>query len=340
MPHALEVHADGTTSFVSANGIDAWHRLGTVTRDALTAEEALSLSYLAGWNVRKLGDVSATEITADGTTRVEMPGQFATVRTNPKTGGTEYLGSVGSVYEPVQNEEHCEMLNLLVDESGAHFETAGSLHGGKNVFVTMKLPMGVQIGGFDRHDLYIAGLNSHDGKSAFRVLATPTRVVCANTQAMAERDAQASYSIRHTKSAKGKIAEARKALDIMFAYVESFEREAEKLINESMTLGEFEKVCEQIWPMDEPNPGKRKIDNHRKRLNSLRNIYLNDPTQTAIQGTRWGAYNAVTRYLDHVAPAGKNPVRAAEMRAVRAVTSSSDSNKAKQRAYELLALAA
>ena len=26
-----------------------------------------------------------------------------------------------------QNEQHCELLNLLVDEAGAHFETAGSL---------------------------------------------------------------------------------------------------------------------------------------------------------------------------------------------------------------------
>ena len=32
------------------------------------------------------------------------------------------------------------MLDTITDESGAHFETAGALFGGRQVFVTMKLP--------------------------------------------------------------------------------------------------------------------------------------------------------------------------------------------------------
>ncbi|MFK0047980.1 DUF932 domain-containing protein [Streptomyces sp. NPDC090741] len=340
MSHALEVHADGTASFVSANGVDAWHRLGTVTRGALTAEEALEKAYLSGWNVRKIGDVRATEYTENGFTVIESPDDFFTVRTNPKTGITERLGTVGSKYEPVQNEAHAEMLNLLVDESGANFETAGSLHGGKQVFVTMKLPMGVQVGGFDRHDLYLSGLNSHDGNSAFRLLLSPTRIVCANTQAMALKDAEASYSIRHTVGAKGKIAEARKALDIVFAYRDAFEREAEKMINETLTLGAFEKVCEQIWGLTEPNPGKRMVENHRLRMNTLRNLFENAETQASIRGTRWAGYNAITEYLDHHAPAGKDAVKAAEARATRTLTTSSKATKEKQQAYDLLALAA
>ena len=43
-------------------------------------------------------------------------------------------------YVPFQNEACCDLLNALVDESGAHFETAGSMRGGRRVFVTMKLP--------------------------------------------------------------------------------------------------------------------------------------------------------------------------------------------------------
>ena len=53
---------------------------------------------------------------------------------------THLLGVVGSGYHPLQNEEHAEFLNLLADESGAIFDTAGSLRGGRQVFVTMKLP--------------------------------------------------------------------------------------------------------------------------------------------------------------------------------------------------------
>jgi hypothetical protein len=36
----------------------------------------------------------------------------------------DYLGVIGSNYEPVQNEASCELLDALVDESGAHCETA------------------------------------------------------------------------------------------------------------------------------------------------------------------------------------------------------------------------
>ena len=52
----------------------------------------------------------------------------------------------------------------------------------------MRLPQHLSIGGTDRVDLNIAALNSHDGTSAFRLLVTPVRVVCANTQHAALRD--------------------------------------------------------------------------------------------------------------------------------------------------------
>src|SRR5919201_2661263 len=104
MAHNIEIHADGTASFASAR-IDAWHRLGTVTRDVMTAEEAMATAYLSGLNVRKLA-LTAAEVNGTGVTSLEVPGQFAPARTNPKSGATEILGVVGSGYTPVQNEEH------------------------------------------------------------------------------------------------------------------------------------------------------------------------------------------------------------------------------------------
>ena len=57
------------------------------------------------------------------------------------------FGVVGEQYVPVQNEELCELLDAVVDEGGAHFETAGSLRGGRQVFVSMKFPAGIKVGG-------------------------------------------------------------------------------------------------------------------------------------------------------------------------------------------------
>ena len=131
MSHELD-QTDGITSFAARE--DAWHRLGTVLGRAMTAEEALELAHLKGWNVRKLPLVGIEPTMDDdgvGEDHIVVPGKFATVRTNPVNGFTEPLGVVGNQYVPVQNEDHTDLLNALVDESGAHFETAGALWGGR-----------------------------------------------------------------------------------------------------------------------------------------------------------------------------------------------------------------
>ena len=53
MAHEIETH--GTQAAAVFARKDAWHRLGTTVRDrAFTAEEAMSLGHLGGWDVRKL----------------------------------------------------------------------------------------------------------------------------------------------------------------------------------------------------------------------------------------------------------------------------------------------
>ncbi|WP_370074844.1 DUF932 domain-containing protein [Nocardioides sp.] len=201
MSHEIETH--GTHAAAVFARKDAWHRLGTTVRDrAFSAEEAMTLGHLGGWEVRKL-PLTTAEVSEGGVTPIEVPG-FATVRTTPFTGQPEALGVVGGGYTPLQNEDHAEFLNLLADESGAIFDTAGSLRGGRQVFITMQLPNSLTVGGTDRVDLNIAALNSHDGTSAFRILVTPVRVVCANTQSAALSNHESSFSIRHTHQRQGR----------------------------------------------------------------------------------------------------------------------------------------
>lgn len=331
MAHEIETFEDGTAAFVTAR-TDAWHRLGTVTRDCLTAEEVMTTAYLGNWNVRTL-PLTASELTEDGVTNLDVADHYATARTHPKTGTTEILGVVGRDYTVVQNEQHCELLNLLVDEGGACFETAGSLRGGRETFVTMKLPRTVQLENADARDdvdLYLAAMSSHDGSAAWRVIVTPVRIVCANTQRMALARAKASYAIKHTASAKGKIAEARHALGIVWNYCDSFEAAAQALIGQPLELDEFCQIVEQIWPVD-PAAGKRAETNRTRRNHTLRHLFRDADTQASITGTRWAGLQAITEYLDHYSPAKDPDVRAAR------VLTSADLGAKKQRAYDLLA---
>jgi phage/plasmid-like protein (TIGR03299 family) len=326
--HELETLANGQTAFASAR-LSAWHQLGQVTDECMTAEEIMAKAWLGGWEVRKIA-LQGMEITEKGVTKVDCPDKWMTVRTNPQTEVTEYLGIVGDDYATVQNEQVAEMLNLLVDESGAHFETAGSMRKGRSVFVTMRLPAGMRIAGVDDIDLYLAATTSHDGTASLRLDATPVRIVCANTQRLAYERSRGSYTFRHTSNIGSKIAEARQALGLMWRAFESFEAEAEKMINEALTMGEFEKVIAELWPLADDASDTAK-NNAKQRTNTLRYLIRDADTQKAIKGTRWAGYQAVTEYVDHFAPAKTDTVRA-----TRALTGAGA--ELKTRAFELLAV--
>lgn len=328
MAHELETLANGRTAFASAR-LSGWHRLGTVTDSCMTAQEVMAKAWLGGWEVRKIA-IQGIEITDKGVTKVDCPDKYMTVRTNPVTGATEYLGVVGEDYSVVQNEQVAETLNLLVDESGAHFETAGSMRKGRNVFVTMKLPTAMEIAGVDRLDLYLAATTSHDGTASLRLDATPVRIECANTQRLAYERSRGSYTFRHTSNVTSKIAEARQALGLMWKAFDEFETEAEKMINEALTMGEFEKIVAQLWPVADDASDAAK-NNAKQRGSTLRYLIRDADTQKAIKGTRWAGYQAITEYLDHFAPAKTDTIRA-----TRALTGAGADIKA--RAFELLAV--
>ena len=331
MAHDLETWFDGTASFISARE-HAWHRLGTVLPAEFDAAQAMSRARLGGWNVRTMALQTAPVLSDDGVFgAMAVPDQFATVRTNPVSGDVDVLGVVGRGYTVIQNEEHADLLNRIVDEGGAHFETAGSLRGGRSVFLSMKLPGTMNIGGIDPVELYLIALNSHDGTSAFRLLVSPVRVVCANTQALALRRAQSSFSIRHTSGAKGNIAQAREALGLTFKYAEVFEREAEQMIQASLTNAQFGQIIGKLWATE--SESKRSATITANRADVLTGLFADAPTNANIRGTRWAGYQAITEYLDHFAPvqSGTDTARAERVATGGTVTT------VKTRAFEMLA---
>jgi hypothetical protein len=188
MAHELD-STNGVVSFANSR-TDAWHRLGQSVGHVMTASEALDAASLSGWAVRKMRLEIPQEpiITDDGVTTpppIAVPDQFATVRTNPIIGAIDYLGVVGSKYEPVQNEASCTLLDALTEEGGAVYETAGALRGGRETFVTMKLPTSMTFegrdGSKDRTYWYLAALNSHDGYRASSASCSRRFALCAPT---------------------------------------------------------------------------------------------------------------------------------------------------------------
>lgn len=317
MSHEIETYGDQAAAIFARE--DAWHRLGTTKKDQqfLSAEEIMVDGHLGGWNVRKV-PLTANEITPDGVTSIPVPNQWATVRDNPFTGATEALGGVvGRIWTPVQNEEHADVLNALADDTGAIFDTAGSLLGGQQIFITMRMPETMVVGGVDALEMNIVALNDHVGKGAFTLLLSPVRVVCKNTQEAAIRGAKSRFSIRHTGNAKANIEAARKALGLSFKFVDEFEKEAERMIQATMSEIEFFDALERAWAVDD-DASDRVKQGVAEKIDIVGRLFTEAETNANIRGTRWAAYQSVTEYVDHFYPSkGDDP---ATVRAERLVT--------------------
>lgn len=301
MAHMIETFADGSASFFS-NRQPAWHSLGTVTENALDANSALELAGM-NWEVEQMPVL----VDYKGTT-VTVKDRVANVRKHPKKDSIDVLGIVGDGYEVVQNSEAFQILNDIADESGAIFETAGSLKGGKRVFVSMQLPQHLQFQNGDTSNLYLLATNSHDGKSACQIAVTPVRVVCQNTLTMGIRSARSSFSIRHTKNASRRIEEARSALGLTFTYVDAFQMEVDRLISEEMTKKQFEVLVSEVFPLTNPDNALA-VKNDEVRKATLLDLW-NAPTQENSKNTKWAAFNSVVEYLDWYQPASSDARRA------------------------------
>jgi phage/plasmid-like protein (TIGR03299 family) len=232
MSHDLATFRHGDVSFYSARE-PAWHRLGTVTREALNAKDALKAAHLDGWDIQKQ---PLTTVDASGKA-LTIPSKFATVRRNPDPDGptSDTLGIVGEDYRVVQNEEAFEFLTGLVDDGEAKFETAGAIKGGARVFVTMRLPKKVRIAGDDMLDLYVAVATGHDGEFAFHAFPTPVRIVCQNTLSIALRGGKSSYVVRHDRGAAPKLAEARSILKVTLDGGDTVGRAAREMLSKPVS---------------------------------------------------------------------------------------------------------
>lgn len=160
-------------------------------------------------------------------------------------------------------------------------------------------------------------------------------VVCANTERAALRNHRAAYRVRHCGDLKGRIAQARQSLRLTFAHAEAFAAEAEKMLATPMKEREFGDFLTRLMPLA-PTAGTTARRTHAESMAQLQAIFANDPTLQGIERTRWGAYNTITRYLDHrVRVRGKRDAQL--VRAERALLGEHGDTKTKQEAFALLA---
>jgi len=347
MAHEIDITNDIASyadSRMRADGrTDAWHRLGQTIGRTMTPDEALELAQMKGWDVRKIplvADIRDPRATAGRPAWTPVPGKHVVVRTNPITGATEPLGVVGDWFAPFQNEATVDLLYDITEQSGAHIETIAALDGGRRTFVTMRLPDHLEFtspvdGSRDRTDLYIAVFNHHDGGGALRAIVSPVRVVCANTQRLAEARAVSTVKLRHTGEPLMRLSEVRRLLGLTFAYRDVFAADCQRLIDREVSNIEVMDVIEQVFTPQDAAVTESARERRAKTFGAVMDVYAGSPTVAPFRGTAYGAYNAVTEYLDHFAPVLRKGADAETVRALRTIGSVDVADR-KARAFELL----
>lgn len=323
MTPKVEKFADGTSSSFSTRKA-GWNVLGVDATEAQTADDALRMAQL-DWTVTK-ETVQAVAITNDGVERLTFADKWATVRHHPKT-GTNPLAIVGSRYTILQNSEAFAFCNDLVDEGGAVFESAGSLNNGRKVFVTMRLPQDILVGGQDAVNSYLLVTNTHDGTEPLTAVVTNIRLACMNQLSAAIRSAKSSFRLRHSMSLDGRLQEARTALALSWRYDAEFEKLANDLLETPMSDKEYLQFVDRMFPDGSAEMSQKATTLSETRRSELMGLWRAD-TQANIAGTAWAAYNSVVEYVDWFTPVrGK---RDAELRrAERALENKGQAVKAR-----------
>lgn len=269
-------------------------------------DDALHAAELDGWDVHKAPlSTYVDQLEADGVTRLEVPvpGKFAVVRkTVNETIPYRTLGVVGDRYSIVQNEQSFGFVDDLLHIGGEelHVDFAGSMYDGRKVFLDVKLPDTIMVGGFDPVDMRLLCVNTHDGTSPFSLSLHINRIACTNQIVGVMRRAKAAqmhWSLRHTSSIEGRVQIAREQLQLTMQAVDEFEAEAQQLIAKSVNERQVERMIESVFPIAHDATAKARTDKLATRTH-VRTIYRESPTQESIKGTAWGLLNAFVEYAD------------------------------------------
>lgn len=263
-----------------------WHGLGIRVAEAPSSEEALRLAGL-DWQVKQ-----APVYTDTGEA---IPGYKANIRDRDR----RVLGVVTDRYKIIQNQEAFAFTDALLGK-GVHYETAGSLQGGRRVWLLARLPKEYIISG-EQVSPYLVFSNTHDGSGAVKVALTPVRVVCCNTLNLALDTAKRSWSMIHTGNIRDKLQEAEDTLFMAEAYMMQLGKEFGNLQRQKITDRQVAEYIEMLLPLEKDATAIQN-KNITKLREDMAHRYYDAPD---LQGTGKNAYrflNAVSDFATHAKP--------------------------------------
>lgn len=295
-----------------------WHGLGTVTGDY--PENWAAARTLAGldWEPEEVPAYEMDEVFADGRCTVKLIEDFKQIK---RTDTGARLAIVKDGYELITHDVFGEIFEAILEKSDGQikYETAGSLDGGKKVWVLSRLGGEIELPG-DPSPLqpYMALMTSHDGTAALRVIGTGVRIVCMNTWHAADLDSSmrgSSFSFKHTKNWRTRVEDAKKALTNTQENIDHVVEEAKAMLRVQVTASQVKWFIREFAvhrtianTVGKQAFGKRELAARLEQprvkasmdftVKTLTDIFDSKTTE-GIRGTMWGMVQAAGEFADH-----------------------------------------
>ena len=220
-------------------------------------------------------------------------------KANVRDSDRKVLGVVTDRYRVIQNDEAFAFTDELLG-AGVKYETAGSLQGGRKVWLLAHMPHEYIISG-ERISPYLLFSNTHDGSGAIKVALTPIRVVCQNTLNLALANAKRSWSMIHTGDIKEKMQEAKDTLFLAENYMDELGKEFEALRMKKLTDKRVMEYIEILLPIEDGSTPQQ--EKNMKRLREDMKIrYFDAPDLQGVGKNAYRFVNAVSDFATHAEP--------------------------------------
>jgi phage/plasmid-like protein (TIGR03299 family) len=262
----------------------AWYGIGMTLNNALTANDAMLAAGLT-WKVE---DINIYKKIANEYKIIDS--YKAIQRLDTK----EVFNIVGNNYHPIQNVDTFKSFDSLIKTGQAKYEVAGSLQGGRKVWVLVRLAYNFEVVKDDEIRSYLLLTSSHDGTLARQAFYMPVRVCSWSTLEL--KLSRAKY-FKHTPNYEEKAEEHYPILTEAKKYFDELKQVTKKLIKIEMNSKQIDHFLNDLFDVREKEPPTRK-KNMMLTIKDLINSGAGNDVQE-IMNTAYAIYCAVCQFVDH-----------------------------------------
>jgi phage/plasmid-like protein (TIGR03299 family) len=220
---------------------------------------------------------------------IDAPNHVGIIRTDNQ----EYLGTVGKGWEPVQPESIYELAESMLEATGGHINGVFKMFGSSVMGISFKIADREYVEG-DPIDLNFIMMNAFDGSHGVAGHATTTRRI---SQTVANPSKKV-YNLRHTKNVANRMQVVKNMIKHFKKEIAIFDNKMKRLVTEHMSQQEAVDWFRSLFPEPKTKRAEVALENQVEIfIDCLVNGHGSDIP--GVRGTRYGAYQALTEYINH-----------------------------------------